>query len=187
MHKMRKTVLTFGFISGAVSSMMMLLTVPFMDRIGFDHGEILGYTLIVASFLPIYFGIRSYRENVSGGTLTFGRAFVVGLLIALISSACYVATWEFVYFKLSPGFADKYTAYAVEKKKAAGASQQAIDDTIRDMRQLKEMLDKPLVNAAMTFLEPLPIGVVIALISAGVLRKRPEDAARGAQFAVRKT
>jgi hypothetical protein len=172
MHKMRKTVLTFGFISGAVSSVMMLLTVPFMDRIGFDHGEILGYTLIVASFLPIYFGIRSYRENVSGGTLTFGRAFVVGLLIALISSACYVATWEFVYFKLRPDFGEKFSAYAIEKVRASGGSPQAIEDTTKQMQMFKQMSDRPLVNAAMTFVEPFPIGVVVTAISAAVLRRR---------------
>ncbi len=120
---MRKTVLVFGLLSGAVSSAMMLLTVPFMDRLGFGpRSVVVGYTAIVASFLLVYFGIRSYRDRVAGGSLTFGRAFTVGILISLLSSACYVATWELVYFKLKPDFLDQYSAYAVERARQSGAS-----------------------------------------------------------------
>jgi hypothetical protein len=169
---MRKTVLTFGFISGAVSSVMMLLTVPFIDTIGFDHGEILGYTLIIASLLPVYFGIRSYRDNVAGGSVTFGRAFLIGLLISVISALCYVITWEFVYFNLMPDFGEKFSAYAIEKARASGASPQAIEETTKQMQMMRQMLDRPLLNAAMTFIEPFPIGVIVSAISAAVLRRR---------------
>src|SRR4026207_1657041 len=120
---MKKTVVTFGLISGGVSSLMMLLTMPFLDRIGFEHGEVIGYTMIVLSFLLVFFGVRSYRENVGGGVLTFGRGFTVGLLITLVSCVFYVATWQVIYFKLSPGFMDKWTAYAVERARASGASE----------------------------------------------------------------
>ena len=72
---MKKTVLTFGLISGAILSAMMLATLPFLDRIGFDRGEIIGYTSMVVAFLLIFFGVRSYRDNVAGGTVGFGRAW----------------------------------------------------------------------------------------------------------------
>ena len=84
---MKKTVLTFGLISGAMSASMMLITVPFIDAIGWKKGEILGYTGIVLSAPLVFFGVRSYRENAGGGRLTFGRGFAVGILITLISSA----------------------------------------------------------------------------------------------------
>ena len=71
---MKKTVWTFGLISGAIMSAMMLATIPFMDRIGFDRGAIVGYASMVAAFLLVFFGIRSYRDNVAGGTIGFGRA-----------------------------------------------------------------------------------------------------------------
>ena len=173
MNRMRPTVLTFGLISGAVSSLLMLMTVPFMDRIGFDKGEVIGYTLIVASLLPVYFGIRSYRENVGGGAVSFGRAFAVGLLISVISCACYVVTWEFVYFKLAPDFADKFSAYAIEKARASGATPEKIDETARQMQQFKAMYDQPLVNAAITFMEPFPIGLIITVVSAAILKRKP--------------
>ncbi len=91
---MRKTVLTFGLISGGILSLMMLSTVPFVDQIGFDKGAIIGYTTMVLSFLLVFFGIRSYRENIGQGVITFGRAFSVGILITIISCLCYVVTWE---------------------------------------------------------------------------------------------
>jgi hypothetical protein len=169
---MKKTVVTFGLLSGGVSALLMLLTVPFMDRIGFDHGEIVGYTAILMSFLLVFFGVRSYRENVGGGAVSFGRAFTVGILITLVSCVFYVATWELVYFKLAPGFADKYSAYAIDKAKASGASQQKLDETARQMAELKKMLDRPLVNAAMTFVEPFPVGLIVTLVSAAVLKKK---------------
>jgi len=168
---MKKVVLTFGVISGLLSSAMMLMTVPFMDRIGFDRGEIIGYTAILASFLVVFFGVRSYREQ-HGGILGFGRAFAVGLLIVLISCGFYVATWEVIYFKMSPGFLDRYSAYAMEKVRASGAGQQAIDAKARELAQFRAMYANPFVNASMTFLEPFPVGFVVALVSAAVLRRR---------------
>jgi len=169
---MKKTVLTFGLISGAVSAAMMLVTIPFADSIGFEKGEILGYTSIVLSALLVFFGVRSYRENVGGGRLTFGRGFAVGILIMLISSACYVGTWELIYYKLMPGFADKYAAHMVEKEKASGASQQKVDETVQKAKEFKVMYDRPAYNVALTFMEVFPIGLVVTLLSAGILRKR---------------
>src|SRR5579864_3868361 len=110
---MKRTVLTWGLISGGVSAVLLLATIPFADAIGFDKGAILGYTTMVASALFVYFGVRSYRENVNGGKLTFGRGFQVGLLIAIVACLCYVGALEPAYYKLKPDFFDKYTAYTI--------------------------------------------------------------------------
>ena len=172
---MKKTVLTFGLISGAISAAMMLATLPFADKIGWDKGEILGYTTIVLSALLVFFGVRSYRENVGGGRLTFGRGFAVGILITLISSACYVGTWEIIYYKLMPGFADKYAAHMVEHAQASGASQEKVVEALQKAKQFKEMYDNPAINVAWTFMEVFPIGLVVTLASAGILRKKGRD------------
>jgi hypothetical protein len=175
---MKKTVLTFGLIGGAVIAAMMFATLPFMDKIGFDKGVIVGYTTMVLAFMLVFFGIRSYRENVSNGHITFGRAFAVGILITLITCACYVAAWEIIYFKFMPDFADKYASYVIAKARAAGASQQVIDGQLQQMKGLKAMLDNPLINAAMTFTEPFPVGLIVTLISAAILRKKTIAATR---------
>ncbi len=176
---MKKTVLTFGLLSGAVVALLMTALVFFADRIGFDRAVIVGYTTIVVSLLLVPFGIRSYRENVGGGHITFGRAFAVGILITLISCICYVIVWEVVYYNFLPDFVEKYGAYMVEKAKASGASQQTIEATIQEMKDMKRMLDNPLINAAMTFIEPFPVGVIITTISAAILRKKRKTTDQG--------
>ena len=169
---MKKTVLTFGLISGAVAALLMNSLVALADRIGFDKAVIVGYTVIVVSLLLVPFGIRSYRENVGGGQITFGRAFAVGILITIISCICYVVAWEIVYYNFLPDFAEKYGAYMVEKARAAGANQQTIEATVQEMKDMKAMLDNPLINAALSFIEPFPVGVIITTISAAILRKK---------------
>ena len=99
--------LTFGLIAGAILSAMMLIALPFQEQIGFDKGAIIGYTTMVLAFLMVFVGVRSYRDNVAGGRVTFGRAFKVGLLITAVASVCYVTTWELVYYQLAPDFGDK--------------------------------------------------------------------------------
>ena len=172
---MKKTVWTFGLISGAIISGLMLAVIPFHDAIGFDRGLTVGYTTMVVAFLLIYFGIRSYRDNVGGGSIGFGRALVVGSLIAVISSLCYVATWELIASRLMPDYMTKYQAYEINKMIASGASQAVIDQRAVEMRHFAELYKNPFVNAAMTLIEPLPVGLVIALVSAAVLRRRRSE------------
>ncbi len=172
---MKKTVLTFGLISGAISSLLMVATVPFLHNLGFNKGLVIGYTAIVLSFLLVFFGIRSYRDNVGKGQITFAKAFAVGILITLISCVFYVVTWEILYFNFLPGFMDNYGAHIIEKLKASGASPAAIQAQVQQIQKYKEMEDNPLLNAAMTFIEPFPIGLAITLISAAVLRKKAQS------------
>ncbi|HMH42295.1 MAG TPA: DUF4199 domain-containing protein, partial [Pyrinomonadaceae bacterium] len=106
---MKKTVLTFGLIGGAVIAVLTLITLPFSKKLGFDKSLVVGYTVMVLSFLMVFFGIRSYRDNIGGGTISFGRAFAVGALIVLITSVCYVVNWEIMYFKLMPNFVSDYS------------------------------------------------------------------------------
>jgi hypothetical protein len=176
---MRKIVLTFGLIAGAILSAMMLITLPFQDQIGFDKGAIIGYTTMVLAFLMVFFGVKSYRDNVAAGSVTFGRAFKVGLMIMAVATVCYVATWQLIYYQLAPNFVDKYAAYAVEKAERSGATDEQIAEKTKQMTAFKEMYKNPLVNIGLTLLEPLPVGILFTLITARVLsrKRRAEGAA----------
>lgn len=173
---MKKTVLIFGLIAGAIMSLMMIATLPFMDKIGFDKGAIIGYTTMVVSFLLVFFGIRSYRDNVAGGSITFGKAFVVGILITIVSCLCYVGTWEVIYFKFMPDFVEKFSKYAIDKVIASGASTDVINAKVEEMKNFAAMYRNPLINAAITFTEPFPVGFIMTLISAAILRKKRQPA-----------
>ena len=172
---MKKTILTFGLISGALLSLMMAATVPFSHKIGFEKALVVGYTTMVLAFLLVFFGIRSYRDNAGNGQITFSKAFAVGICIALISCVFYVVTWEIIYFNFMPDFMDKYGAQMVEKLKASGASAAAVQAKVLEMNKLKEQYQNPFFNAAMTFIEPFPVGLLITLISAGVLRRKAQS------------
>jgi hypothetical protein len=173
---MKKTVLTFGLISGVISSLMMVATVPFLHKIGFTQGLVIGYTAIVLSFLLVFFGIRSYRDNVGDGKITFTKAFAVGICITLISCVFYVATWEILYFNFLPrDFMDKYGTQAIEKLKASGASPAAVEAQVQQQKKFKEQYENPLFNSLMTFIEPFPIGLAITVLSAAALRKKAQS------------
>jgi Protein of unknown function (DUF4199) len=172
---MKKTILTFGLISGVLSSLMMVSTVPFMNKLGTgSRGELVGYTAIVLSFLLVFFGIRSYRDNAGNGQITFTKAFAIGISITLISCIFYVVTWEILYFNFLHGFMDNYGAHTAEKLKASGASPAAVQAQLQQMQKFKQMYENPLFNAAITFLEPFPVGLVISLVSAAILRKKAQ-------------
>ena len=168
---MKKTVLTYGLISGAIAAVLLLAHVPFMDSLGGSTGLIVGYTGIVLSSLLIFFGVRSYRENVGHGTISFGRGLAVGILIALLTAAGYVAAWEVVYYS-NPGIVDHVFDQQVAQLKASGAPQEKIDEQARKTESFKKLYANPLVNVAFTFIEPFPVGVLMTLISAAILRKK---------------
>jgi MFS family permease len=178
---MRPIVLKYGFIAGAILAVAMLGAQRFSEQIGFERAATVGYTSMVAAFAMIFFGIRTHRDRVLGGAISFWQAMRVGALISLVATLCYVATWQFVYYRLAPDFTEKYAAYALDKARAEGASPEALAKTEREMKEFGEMYKKPLVNIGFTFLEPLPVALLITLVSAGGLsRKRPPSPVRTA-------
>jgi len=169
---MKRTVLVYGVISGVLSSIFMLATMPFMHKISFNKGLIIGYTGMLLAFLLVFFGIRSYRENVNGGTISFGRAFSVGILIMLITCLFYVVTWEIMYFTVFPNFGQEMANQMIESARNSGGSPAEIEAQVQSAKSFAVWYQNPLLNAGATLLEPLPVGILITLISAAILRKK---------------
>ena len=169
---MKKTVLTFGLISGVIISVFMGGSLLFADKLGSGHSMILGYTIMVASFLLVYFGIRSYRDNTLPGQISFGRAFACGILISLITTACYVVMWEILYFNFMPHFMDSYFAAQIQKVQSAGLDSVTTAAQVAAIRHSQQLYQNPLINIAYTIIEPLPVGLIITLISAALLSRK---------------
>ena len=173
---MKRIVLTFGLISGAVLCAMMVSTMPFHEQIGYDRSLIVGYTTMVLAFLLVFFGIRSYRETIGNGQISFLRAVGVGLLIMTIATICYVVSWEIIYFNFMPDYLDKYATYAVEQMRASGKSPEQIEQEVNSMKSMIQLYKSNIFfNLAITFSEPLPVGVPMTIISALILRKRRRE------------
>lgn len=174
---MRQIVLKYGFLAGGILSGLMVLTIVVPTLFGIEHGAgvagmVIGYTTMLLSFLFIHFGIRSYRDTVLGGSVRFWPAARVGLLIALIGAICYSATWQVVYPIFLPDFAEKYGAAAVKQAEERGASPAELEKTKAEMAKFAVMYKNPVYNFGMTLLEPAPVGILIALVSAGLLSRK---------------
>jgi hypothetical protein len=169
---MKKTVLTFGLISGLIISVLMGGSLLLADKIGSGHSMALGYTIMVASFLLVYFGIRSYRDNDLAGQISFGRAFTCGILITLITTICYVAMWEVLYLNFMPHFMDGYFAAQIHKVQSSGLDPATIATQVAAIQRSAQLYQNPFINMAYTFIEPFPVGLVITLVSAAILRRK---------------
>ena len=168
---MTRTVLTFGLISGAIVVALIVLPLAFHWSINPDHSEVIGFTSMLLAFILVFFGVRSYRDNHAGGSISFGKAFQVGILITLVTCAVYVISWEIVFWGFMPDFGDKYAAHMIERAQKNGASAAKLDAMKADMADFVRNYKNPLYNVGMTFVEIFPLGLIVTLVSAGILRK----------------
>lgn len=173
---MRRIVLIFGSISGLVLVLMMFLTMLLMgENVDFDSGEWLGYITMIVALSTVFIGIKSYRDKESAGRISFGKAFQVGTLITLVASVFYVAGWMIYLNTSGSNFMDSYYQHSVEKIKTSGQPEAEISAKIAEMENFKELYKSPLVQIGVTFLEIFPVGLLITLISAAILKKKPEN------------
>lgn len=173
MRSMRRTVFKFGLFAGAVMSVMLVATVPFMDRIDLDRGQWIGYASMVGAFLLVFAAVRTDREAAPAGRGGFWRALAVGTLTVFVASACYTATWEVVYFRFyRTSFPARYQAHEAARLRAEGASAAAVEARLAELRRFAMLYDHPAANAAITFLEPLPVGLLMAITAAATQRRR---------------
>lgn len=170
---MKKTVLKYGLIGGSIVSLFMAVTMPLMDtETDMGNAEILGYTSMIVALSTIFIGIRTYRNNQLDGVISFGKAFLTGLYIALIASTLYVITWMILSEFFMPEFMETYWNSSVEKLNASGLSQAEIDVELSSMKSMMEMYKNPFFKMLITYMEILPVGILVSLISAFVLKKK---------------
>lgn len=155
---MKNTVLKFGALSGVVVIVLMSINTIFAEQIGFDRAVVAGYTVIVISFLFVYFGMRSYRDDVLGGQISFGKGFNIGILITLITCFFYVAGWLVLFYNFMPDFGEKYAAYIVESLRTKGASEAEIAAAVTQGQE--------------SLLASHFQGLLVTLVSAAVLRTK---------------
>ncbi len=174
---MKNTVLKFGLIAGGIMSALLVATIPFMHSIDNEMGMVIGYTGMVLAFLFVYFGVRSYRDQHCGGRIGFGKALGTGMLIGLVASLCYVATWEILYFRGPNDFLAKYQANELASMRKKGATEEQMAAKQVEMDKMAVMYQNPLFNSAITLMEPMPVAIVFALVSAGILSRRRKESA----------
>ena len=173
---MRKNILIYGLISGIIVSVFMLVSMNYFSHcegnVDMSTSMAIGYASMLIAFSLVFVGIRNYRDKYNGGVISFGKAFTIGILIVLIASTMYVVAWMIDYFFFMPDFAEKYGAHILTELKNSGASQTEIDKQTKEMADFARMYKNPLINAMMTYMEILPVGLIVTLISAFILKRK---------------
>ena len=172
---MRKVVLTFGLIAGVLVSAFLVVGMTLLDKevLPSDSGEVLGYSGMVIALSMVFFGIKSFRDNYLNGSIKFWKGVQVGLLISLVASLLYASTWE-VYSDEAyrDAYMDKYIEKTASKMKTEGASQPEVDQKIQELTEMKVLYRNPFFRFGFSLIEIFPVGILITLISAAILRRR---------------
>jgi hypothetical protein len=176
---MRKNILVFGLISGLVIGTFVVVIGWLCDtKSEFGHSLVLGYGAQLLALSFIFVGVRNFRDKYNQGRLTFIQALKIGLGITLVASTMYVAVWLVDYYLFIPDFMDKYAAHMIKEARDSGATQAVLDKKIVEVNGMKEMYKNPVYVILFTYLEILPMGIVISLVTALLLRrKRPSTGA----------
>lgn len=167
---MKKIVLIYGSIAGLIVSSMFVITHS-SGKIDFDNGMFIGYASMVIAFSLIFFGVKNYRDNHLKGAITFGKALKVGLLVTLVASVIYAVMWEFYFNLVVPDFMNEYTTHIIKTMEKEGASAEEIAEAKSQMQSTSELYQNPIFRFLMTLLEIVPVGFIVSLICAALLRK----------------
>lgn len=176
---MTKNIIIYGLIAGAIVSSLMLFSMANLshcaDNLDYDTSMLIGYASMLIAFSLVFVGIRNYRDKYNEGVISFGKAFKIGSIIVLIASTMYVISWLIDFFWFIPDFLEKYSAHTLTKLKASGASPAEIAAKTQEMSVFAKRYKNPFFNALITYTEILPVGLLVTLISALILkRKRPK-------------
>lgn len=173
---MKKNILVFGLILGSILCVNMIFTVNAMcNNPEMQSHDLIGWAAMIVVFSLTYFGARNYRNKYLDGSISFGKAFKVAALIAVVASTMYVVVWLFYYHLFVPDFMDQYSAHVLHKEARAGADAAALQEKAEEMEGFKEMYKNPLLVVLITYMEVLPVGLLVALVSAFLLKSKKKD------------
>jgi len=163
---MTRTILTYGLISGVIIILGMISTIILSAQ----HSLWLGYLIMLVGLSAILLAVKSHRDKALGGVIKFWPAFLIGLGVAVVAGIAYVAIWEGYLAITHYRFMDDYTAGVLAAKKAEGLSGAAYAKLVAEMAEMKRSYANPLYRMPMTFTEIFPVGALVALVSAALLR-----------------
>lgn len=172
-QNMRKNILTFGLLSGAIITAMMIITTIYCyNDTNYEGSMLLGFGTMLIAFSMIFVAVKNYRDKFNNGVISFGRGFTIGLYIALIASSMYVLVWLVEFYCFIPDFMDKYSAHMIKTAAAKGTSAAEMAKQTADINNMKELYKNPIFVILLTYVEVLPLGLLVALISALILKRK---------------
>lgn len=166
-----KIALKYGAISGGLIVSTWFIGQSFTsDDPDFSGGELFGYAIMILALTAVFMGVKSIRDE--KGSLTFKEGFLNGLGITLVASIIYVIGWMIYVPSFAPDFADKYSASQIALVEKMDIPEDEKKDEIENIKYWTETYKKPHVMAAITFSEIFPVGLLVTLISALILKRK---------------
>ena len=166
---MARIIIVYGLVAGLIIIAGVIGTIAIEG--GEPHGNVwLGYLIMLLGMSAVFMGVKQHRDRHNGGVIKFLPALGVGLGIALFASLAYVLVWEAYLAATDYAFMDQYIAATLEARRAEGLSGQAYRDLETQMREMAVAYQSPLFRLPMTFVEIFPVGVLVSLVSAALLR-----------------
>ena len=174
---MKKNVLVIGMIAGLIVSIFMVSSIALgYAQEDFEGNMLLGYASMILAFSLIFVGVKNYRDKYNQGIISFGQAFKMGLYISLVASSLYVVVWLIDYYVFIPDFMDKYTAHVLKEAQNNGSNLAELKSKAAEMANYREMYQNPVLVILFTYFEILPVGIVVSLITAFILKRKSSSA-----------
>jgi len=170
---MLRKILTYGALAGLIVGTGTALFATMIAMRGHppsSYGMLIGYLTMLVALSLVFVAIKRHRDAELGGVIRFWPTFGLGLGVSFVASLCYVLAWEAAQAITDLDFANAYASGAIERQKAQGISAEALAKLVADMERFKANYANPAYRLPMTFAEIFPVGILVSLISAAVLR-----------------
>lgn len=170
---MKQIILRNGLLGGLIVGLVLSAGTLYSYGTGkFEGSMVLGYASMLLAFSFIFVAVKQVRERLCNGSISFGKALKVALLVTLITSTVYVLVWLICYYFFVPDFMEQYSAYMMEKARASGMSARQLAAEADKMKMYSDMYKNPIMIILFTYVEILPVGILVSLVAAALLKKR---------------
>jgi len=167
---MLRTILIFGVIAGLVVAVPMFSLMLLGEPGGASHSLFTGYTIMLLAFSMIFIGVKRHRDRTLGGVIRFLPALLVGLGISVVAGIIYVVGWEITLAATNYAFMDDYAAASIEAARAKGKSAADLAAMAAEMEKMKVAYANPAFRMGITFTELFPVGLIVSIVTAALLR-----------------
>lgn len=168
---MTRDILSYGFIAGLIVGVPLFgLSVALNGHPPMPWGAVVGYLTMLIALSLVFVAVKRRRDRELGGVIGFWPALGIGLAISFVASIVYVLAWEAALAVTNMDFAGEYAKATVEAQRAKGVSGEALAKIAAEMERFRVQYASPLYRVPMTLAEILPIGILVSLVAAGLLR-----------------
>ena len=170
-----KLAMTYGLYFGLISVILSVIiwATNFMDYLGLFGSVLLGILqLVLLVFLLIYF-TKLYRNNELGGKITFGQAFVFGVLIVVFSTVI-SSLYSYIFNKfIDPDYAQRIMTMMQDKTYQWMSGKGVPEDQIDAAMQKFEAkgIPSPIETLIASMEFGLIGGAIMSLISSAIVKK----------------